>query len=746
MIAEHRTKNILKEHLIFGVFFIAVLFIFAGDVIFLKSGLLTGDNIVQAFPWLNSYSMHLKEHTFPYWVNGIHCGFPLIGEGQVGGFYPFNVLFFYILPFKVAYNLTFIFHLLVAGFATYFLTRKLGSDVWGGAFAAVILCCGSAFANVGYHLSMMRSLAWFPVVLLFLEYYLSDRRKKYMFMASGVMAIQLLSGSVQMSAYSFLMYFLYLSYGAYLRKKNIVSSIKDFVLMLLIPVILFLPQLLLTVQVVRNSGRISSLDFALWGSLNPMSIFTTILPGIFSFKGQIFTEDLFIGSISLLFLTMAFSFAKREKILNPIKMVMITSLLLALGWFNPVYVLFIRLFKFYTFRGPSRFVFFSVFSASVMAGVGFSRFFIQEREVITRTMNRYLRAIFLGVVSIVILGSFLILGKPLVLGGGKWFVSKYIVGATYHRHDVSYYYDKIERIYAYMTNSLSLSNRNMMLSVIFLMIAVVFVVILKKYFTKQHTTKNYAVIKCAVLLLVISNLFFYKNFPGAYNENIREYSTIDPNKSTIYRKIKEDQSYFRIMPFDIRSGKLPFWSLPNTNMYFGISSIAAYSPLSGKDYRRTLMEFQLVDDSIGLLSPDKKAITSKNLEFLKAFNVKYIISHEKLSHQWLKELVFENGTYLYRLEGNLGVAFFSKSEKSGAMHYNNNINVVEYVSGYAEFEINTDSDVMLVFSEMYFPGWEAQIDNNNVTINKYKGLLQSIRCKKGKHNIKFSYKPLSSLL
>ena len=208
----------IRKNIGFIIFFGFTMFIFLGKHIFMKEGMLKGDFIVQFYPWMKIYAEALKNFTFPFWTRYFHSGFPLMAEGQIGGFYPLNILMFFILPFKVAYNYSVIIHFLLAGGFSYAYSRRLGADQWGGALSALLFCFGSAYAGAFYNIVTLRTLVWFPAVLLLIECYISRKRTFYIILAALISGMQCLAGFIQVAVYSAIFYFIYMVYRFYQEK------------------------------------------------------------------------------------------------------------------------------------------------------------------------------------------------------------------------------------------------------------------------------------------------------------------------------------------------------------------------------------------------------------------------------------------------------------------------------------------------------------------------------------------------
>ena len=732
-------RPIRKQNLIFFCLFTSVFLVFMGKMFFLREAFITGDNLVQGLPWLKVYSAAIKNMRFPFWVTGIHCGFPLIGEGQVGGFYPLNLMFFFLLPFKLAYNYSVMFHIFIAGTAIYFVARKLGADIYGGFVSAIILCFGSAFSNIGYHLGMVRSLSFFPLGILMIEYYFNREDRKFLFLLAVVMTFQILSGSLQTAIYSFVLYFVYLVSGIFVHELKLRRGVIRFLSVSLIPVIFFLPQFFLTLKVVKFSGRISSLDFALWGSLNPVSILTIYFPSIFRFKGQITTEDLFIGSLSVLFVVSVLKSIKWEKNIQPAVFIGGIAVFFALGWFNPIYIMAVKLLKFYTFRAPSRFVFFFVFSVSLLAGVGFTHFFGQRFSVRSKDTRTFLFSIYISFLTLAMARFILVSGKDFILRMGQYFVQRFIEGSPYHRYDIGDYHTKINNIYNSMVDSIMIHGQYLLISLLFLAVSAGFSYFLISRKISLRKNNNRSIFKILAICIILINLWCYRFFPGGYAENVNNFSSLVPAAPRIFKILKNGSKDYRILPFDIKEGSLPVWALPNANMFFGLDSVAVYSPLAAKKYYSLLKDFQVVDDSIGLRKPVMH-FNDEDYDLFRMLNIKYVVSRRDIDAEHLQEKAKEDGICLYEFDSPFKKGFYA-SDIKGTFISDQNINIVREEDGHIEFILNNDAPGFFVFSQQFFPGWEASVNGGKKKIFIFKDILMAVKVEAGDNRIVFTYHP-----
>src|SRR3989338_8359357 len=74
----------------------------------------------QQYPWAQFLQSEIHQFRLPWWTTRIHCGFPLLAEGQIGAFYPLNLLFLFFLPLKWAYNYEILFQYVLGALFFFF--------------------------------------------------------------------------------------------------------------------------------------------------------------------------------------------------------------------------------------------------------------------------------------------------------------------------------------------------------------------------------------------------------------------------------------------------------------------------------------------------------------------------------------------------------------------------------------------------------------------------------------------------
>ncbi len=71
------------------------------------------------------------------------------------------------------------------------------------------------------------------------------------------------------------------------------------------------------------------------------------------------------------------------------------------------------------------------------------------------------------------------------------------------------------------------------------------------------------------------------------------------------------------------------------------------------------------------------------------------------------------------------------------------VKLVEYDATHATYETSSKYEGIVVFSEIYYPGWEATIDGKTAEIARTDYVLRAIKVPAGKHTVKMSFNPQS---
>ncbi|MDP8298567.1 MAG: hypothetical protein P9L88_01485 [Candidatus Tantalella remota] len=724
----------MKKHRIFLIIFSAAIVIFLWKMIIMRSGFIYGDYSDQFYPWSMIYAKALKMFSMPFWTRYVQSGFPLMAEGQVGGFYPFNIAFFFSLPFNIAYNYVTIIHFVLAGIFTYAYTRKLGGCQLGATVAALVFCFGSAYAGCMINTATLKTLAWLPLILLLFEEYF-DRRNFILMVAAGLaLGVQFLAGATQASVYLAFLCVLYFFYGLLIRKGSRIRALFHLLAALVIAGSMFLPQYMLSREIAEHSWRAgATLEFALSGSLVPLNIISMVIP--YPVTGV----RLYLGVLTLLFLiTLFLDFRKLPRAIHSLVFLLGASFFLALGRFNPIFVFLVKITGFYNFRSPSKFALFAIFALSVMSGIGMTMFF---RETFEEGREKALKvtAIFLSFMTATFFIGKAVLGifKPQIIRMGELLVKKYIYGKGFHRYDLDVYTQKVTGFYESMVTSSSMKNP----FIVFSLLLTVFVILLCVYMIRKREVGNLA--KYCCVIFIVGDLFVFSLYGTGFRGNILDLSELTPPNSSVFRTVEGDKGLFRVLPYDLASAKLPRWIDPSFNAVYGIDSVALYTPLVNDYYREELESLEVADNALGLEKPVADSL-DKKADLLRMLNVKYVVSAEKLEKPFLSFTVAEGDVYLYTLRDSLPRAYVSCQLAYEHIDRDVAVEFVKYVSGEAVLRVNMPYEGFLVFSENRYPGWEVYVDGKKGVISGFS-VIQAVKLAKGEHEVRFIYRPRWSL-
>ncbi|MGB2961912.1 MAG: hypothetical protein WBC52_05805, partial [Candidatus Omnitrophota bacterium] len=676
----------IKERIFFILLFSVLACLAFWDILLLKTTFNTGDYFQQFYPWSSFYAENIKNFRLPLWTRYVQSGFPLFAEGQIGMLYPLNILFFFALPFKFAYNHSFLFHFVFAGFFMFLYSRKIGLDKWGSFLAATILCFSSVYAGCFINTSTLKALCYFPLILFIFESYLESRKRHtgYFLIIGFLWGIQLLAGSFQMTAYSILLSALYFLYRGKVSGIRSGSICRGIVVSGILAVLVSLPQIWATFELAGYSSRASrTLGFALWNSFSPPALLGSFLPPF----GSVFirTNIIYVGVLSLFFVFVALKYLKSDKAAKTGLLFLILGLFVALGKYNPVYVLILWLTKYYSFRGPAKAIYFAVFGLSILAGSGFSRFFAGNDGGKLKKVSRVFILTAASVTALyfaarAILGLF---GAGL-MGMVKSYVAAAIYGKPFHRHDLDFYMSKVESLFAALPARLSFANPYILFGIIALGITILFV-ILREKIKKGHITKLFCLI---FIFLDLYFLSFY--FEGPRSAAVK--ADEDISHKAIFETVENDKTLFRIFPYGSQKD-LPKGAYFSANMDYKIDSIGLYTPLMNRDYYLKLRDLGVVDDSIGITTRGKETI-EQNRGLLEKLNVKYIVTGENLDFSFLEKIMTEDGVNLYRIKSFYPRFWLAPASDPG-VKMAGKVEVEEYDSGFAKVRVRTDKAAYL---------------------------------------------------
>jgi hypothetical protein len=383
------TKIIFKyKSLFFSIFSLFILIIYFNQILFKNNiyapgDFLRSDTINQNLPFKYQLYNSLQNNKLPFWIDTIYKGFPLVAEGEVGAFYPLNIIFFKALSFIKAYNYLIFLNILIIYFGTYLFARTLKLSSFSSMFLSLVFSLSSFFILHITHQNILTSAAWLPWIFLFNYNLFEKRRIEYFILACFTLVLSILAGSIQIAFY---ISFSNLICLLFFRKKfqiNLTKIITIFLLEVIVAILLSSIQLLPTFELLRLSVRSQGLGNIALDSLpfHPRNLFTLFFPYIFGDPGlgtyprfggnwgMFWENTAYIGLLPLLFAFVSLKNIKKRKFIKIFWLLLLISLLLVLGKYSPLFWIY-YLPVFNSFRVTSRFLLVFLFYLSLLSGFG----------------------------------------------------------------------------------------------------------------------------------------------------------------------------------------------------------------------------------------------------------------------------------------------------------------------------------------------------------------------------------------
>ena len=359
------------------------------------------DGTSQVYPWRILWRDEILAGRPPLWNPFVFAGTPSFAEPQVQTFYPVNLVWLVAEP-ELAQKLTLLLHVLLASSLMFGLARTAGASPTGAAVAALAFGCQAQMASfvlTGWQ-QMVAPAAWSPGVLWALIAAMRGIHPRRAIAAGGMaLGLQILSGHPEWVRYTLLagglIVLLDRAHGSFGRR------VRRAVAVLAIGTLIGAPQLLPTIEAAAHSSRgqqAISDGPDLHGAGYPVLTLPTILaPRVFgpwdlhvSADGLIHKAQgarvsagesiLYIGLLPLALAVIAI--ARRTAGWLPWAAIAATGFLFALNDLTHLQCLFDRIVPpDAVFRSPARFVFMTGLGLSVLAALGITSV---EREGLNR--------------------------------------------------------------------------------------------------------------------------------------------------------------------------------------------------------------------------------------------------------------------------------------------------------------------------------------------------------------------------
>jgi hypothetical protein len=347
----------------------------------------------------------IKRGDFPLWNPYQFAGHPFFANPQYAMLYPFNGLFF-LLPFDIAFNFIIILHFFLGGLFTYLFLRDLKVNSTGALISGLIFMLSGYLLSVHSLLTILLSSIWTPLIMMFFRRALNGQGFKNEVITSLLMTISFLGGGIEIVYGNFLVLLIMAVFSPLPSKDSLEDKprccklfysipiskflcsvpiywgrIRNLVIVCILFLFLSAIQLFPFVELFHHSIRgngISYQEATIW-SFAPEDILLLFLPDAYGYfldmkkywVAQCWFKTLYTGGLPFILTAFFFIFGNGRKIFLSL---MLFSLFLSLGKYNPLYPFIFKYVPFFDgIRYPVKFLYLFILSLSMTAGLGFQR-------------------------------------------------------------------------------------------------------------------------------------------------------------------------------------------------------------------------------------------------------------------------------------------------------------------------------------------------------------------------------------
>lgn len=712
------------------------------------------DNFTFNFPYKAVFSDFLKKSELPLWNPYAAFGFPQYAQAITAAFYLPDLILFRFLPLIPAFNYALLFHLIMIAVFTFLFARSLGISPQGSFLTAFIFTfCGWILGLLGA-VQNFYPLTWFPITLWLIELYFQKRKAVYLCLSALTLASSILASFPQITLYviyacSFYYFWRLFSFKSSAKfEKPKAIGLLNWLLIVTLAAGLSSVWLLPLLEVVKFSPRAEGVNtaYAQQGSFNPLFLTFNIYPNLLLGKYGVIGRYicLYIGILPLLFSFFSLKDKRNNSTAIFFIILLIFSLLLSLGKYNPLYWLFLNLPGFSFFRQPWRILFLFEFSLAILAGFGFENLSSKNK-----TKN-------LLVVSLLLIAAIV----PVIVLFTKPYLIKLLPESK-------------------MTLALNnLQPISLLLPVTFLFMTAISILLYQKRFLTLHSFKNLA------LLVIVLDLSLF-----GWQGRAFDFFSIKKYRDYFYNSaggnfLKNDRGIYRIYSLpvphedaigsELYPSKENYWRdlmnllLTSNNMLFKVQSIAQSDFALGLQSTIKINEIVEGEKAEGHqydpLAAKKLEELSKLLGFL---NVKYVLAKETINpsryrlvnkDKWYK--IYQNLDFMPRA---IVITNFSRISKplipeikslktdlrlskyldANLQNQNFKATILKYESTEVIIGVKTEKKGYLLLTDTYYPGWKATVNGKEAKIYLSDYVFRAVKIPAGESVVKFRFEPES---
>ncbi len=690
--------------------------------ILLQKAFFWEDFMYQYYAFRNFAAVSLAHGSLPLWNPYTYNGMPFQADIQTALFYIPNLLLTLFVSGDKLYFLwvevLIIAHYVVAGFGLYLFMRELGLERPYALFAGVAFAFSGFMIVQVIHETFVCQVAWSPLLLLFFRRTLRKKSPFWMIVTGLVLGHAILAGSPQFTLYILLLllgYFLFEAWPVF-RTSGFAPFALAATLAAGVIVIAFgltALQLLPTQEMGTLSQRAEiSFDKSSEGSLQFQQIITLLVPKYFGSSGaqgstfwlgtnywEYWETCIYLGLVPFITLCAALFLLRRERYVAFFAGVMLFGLLYSLGNNFIFHSLFFHLVPgFDKFRVPGRMSYYVTLGASVLSGFGL-RYLMTSGGSEKKIMRFLLSMIACGLLVWIIgqAGLFQPAGDERAYG----------------------------QIHPMVTTAVSTS------LVLLLVACGLFIA-----FRKKMISAATLVVLILVFHFVDMNMFGFDQNNGPTNPE--DYYSRGSDIVTLIR----EEGKTELFRFNSRSGGAMLIDR-NQGMIDRIFTCEGYTPLAlQRNYPVGRFCYDLLNAKyrVGIDTIHQTmGLRKSESYFPRAFlvNQARILPDEKSETAYMEGESFRPaGEVLLEEDPHFAVPPADSLAPGRAT-------ITSYDLNEIRIDASTRRNAYLVVSEIYYPGWHADVDGTDRKIYRADYCLRAIPLEAGEHHIDLRFEPAS---
>lgn len=706
---------------------------FFSHVLISQMSLFGSDFVLQFSAWKGFLYHQVRVNaSVPFWNPYLFSGTPFIANIQASMFYPLGILY-YLLPPETAYVYSTVIHCMLGCSFMYFFVRSLRVSALGATISALIFTYNGFFMAHLYagHLSFVQNYIWIPLLfMLQFKSFQEGGSVRWTVAAGLVLGLQILGGFPQIAFYTIVALTLHGVYrfavaASMGRIREGTAAMGRVLMTVVIGFSLAAVQVLPTAEFTTLSTRAEGIPyaFATDDSLHPWELLSFLLPDLFgnivdgtywrSAEGWHFWESCgYVGTFPLLLLLVPRGEGSGRAELGFFGGLSLLAVFLALGKHNPLYPLFYHGWGLRYFRIPAQILFLYVFGVAVAAGMKFG----QEPGREWRTSM--LRWFLVGLLGAAYLGM-----VAMVQVGGLSFVSSLVKALA----ESPWPSVNIEKVHA---RTLFTTQR---VAVLFLLGWLIFLL-------RRRRVISLPVLALCSSLILLADLWAFGR------------PLVMPYKTVVSEQRKRVLSALNSNPLEGRVlAPVPLFNA-NDGLTFRFPSIFGYDPLILKRYVHFVQASQdepMTEDVVQLSrvrNPFSPLLGMLNLTqavfqdrvITKDPTVPFAVMVTRaITLETGKVLPFMKGPgfdprKMVVLEPGCKVSLPTPGQEGP---FKGSWAVEAYAHEEVRLRISASAPCFLVLSEVFYPGWIAEIDGKETSVLRGNYLFRVLRMDKGDHEV-----------